>query len=74
MDAPNTCPVCNERDEWRLIDSTKKGFSGGKALLGGILLGPVGLAAGFLGKKKVTYKCLKCGFSHEYDDAAGKDK
>ena len=28
------------------------GFSGGKAVLGAVLVGPIGLAAGALGKKK----------------------
>lgn len=33
----------------------------------GILLGQVGLLGGALGKKKSTYYCGKCGFSHEYN-------
>ena len=45
----------------------KKGFSVGKAAFGGVLLGPLGLLGGALGKKKSTYYCGKCGFSHEYD-------
>lgn len=66
MKAPNECPICGEKDTWKLIDVEKKGFSGGKALVGGILLGPIGLAAGALGKKKQLYICGKCGFQHEY--------
>lgn len=67
MKAPNRCTICGEENGWKLIDTTKKGVSGGKALLGGILLGPLGLAAGALGKKKSLYVCSKCNFSHEYD-------
>ena len=66
MKAPNTCPICGEKAGWVIIDEDKKGFSGGKALFGGILLGPIGVAAGALGKKKKTYYCKKCGFQHEY--------
>jgi hypothetical protein len=56
-----------------LIDESKKGFSGGKAVIGGALLGVVGLAAGFMGKKKALYQCVACGFSHEYDGVAEKN-
>lgn len=45
----------------------KKGFSVGKAAVGGFLLGPVGLLGGALGKKKIWYACGKCGFQHEYN-------
>ena len=38
------------------------GFSGKKAAIGAVLAGPIGLAAGVLGKKKVTYKCSNCGY------------
>lgn len=69
MRAPISCPHCGETEGWKLIDTTNKGVSGGKALLGGILLGPIGLAAGALGKKKSLYLCTKCNFSHEYDEA-----
>jgi len=67
MKAPKECPMCGEKEKWKYIDDTKKGFSGGKALAGGILLGPIGLVAGALGKKKHLYICASCGFQHEYD-------
>lgn len=67
MKAPSKCPMCDSSFEWVEIDQDRKGFSVGKAAVGGVLLGPIGLAAGVLGKKKVLYKCRKCGFSHEYD-------
>ena len=75
MQAPNNCPMCGERDNWRLIDTTKKCFNAKNAIIGGVLLGGVGLAAGFSGKRKSIYQCGKCGFSHEYDGGiADKDK
>ena len=41
------------------------GFSGGKALVGAVIAGPIGLAAGALGKKKITYMCKRCGYTIE---------
>lgn len=74
MKAPDCCPMCGERDGWKLIDTSKKGFNSKHAIIGGVLLGGIGLAAGFSGKQKTTYQCAKCGFSHEYDgDVADKD-
>ncbi|MDY4934018.1 MAG: hypothetical protein UDN36_00465 [Christensenellales bacterium] len=67
MSAPARCPMCGESLMWKQVDTQKKGFSVGKAALGGILLGPVGLIGGALGKKKVWYACGKCGFQHEYN-------
>ncbi len=67
MSAPNKCPICGEVLMWKKVDTQNKGFSLGKAALGGFLLGPVGLLGGALGKKKVWYACGKCGFQHEYN-------
>ncbi len=39
----------------------------GKAAVGGILFGTVGLIGGALGKKKRCYCCGNCGFYHEYN-------
>jgi hypothetical protein len=39
----------------------------GKAAAGGLLLGPIGLVGGALGKKKKTYYCQNCGFREDYD-------
>ena len=48
--APVKCPVCGEKEKWILVDETKKGFSVGKAAVGAVLLGPIGLVGGALGK------------------------
>ena len=64
--APDKCPMCGEKEQWKLVDTTKKGFSVGKAAAGAVLLGPVGLVGGEKEKKKQCYYCGKCGFNHEY--------
>ena len=38
------------------------GFSLGKAAAGAIIAGPIGIAAGALGKKQITYQCNRCGY------------
>jgi tellurium resistance protein TerD len=43
------------------LHSDKKGFGLGKAAVGGIALGPVGLLGGFFGSKKIYITCLNCG-------------
>jgi tellurium resistance protein TerD len=39
----------------------QKGFGLGKAAVGGLLLGPVGLLGGMLGRKKMELVCQACG-------------
>lgn len=51
------CPKCFSSQ----IHSEQTGFSGGKALIGAITVGPLGLLAGTIGSKKVNMTCLKCG-------------
>lgn len=65
--APSKCPACGESAGWSCVGESKKGFSVGKAAAGAILLGPIGLAGGALGKKKQTYYCRNCGFREDYD-------
>lgn len=65
--APDKCPKCGSSKMWHRIRSSEKKFSAGKAYVGSVLLGPVGLAAGkVIGKKVDTYLCGKCGFEGEY--------
>lgn len=58
------CPSCGSFMTDKIGERTG-GFSAGKAAVGGLLLGPVGIAGGLLGKKKMTYKCRKCGYTFE---------
>ena len=57
---PLRCPKCRSI----YITANKKGFGLGKALVGGVLTGGVGLLVGFIGSGKVKCTCLKCG--HEW--------
>lgn len=49
----------------RLLGKRKGGFSGVKAAAGAILLGPVGLVGGALGKRIKTLQCPKCVYTFE---------
>lgn len=60
----NMCPKCH-RGVLNAVSERTGGFSGTKAVLGAVIAGPVGVAAGALGKKKVTYRCNNCGYSVE---------
>lgn len=51
------CPTCGSTQ----VTAAKKGFGLGKAAIGGVLLGGVGLLGGFVGSRKVQITCLKCG-------------
>lgn len=51
------CPKCTSIQ----ITAGNKGFGLGKAAVGGLLLGPLGLLGGFMGSKKTMITCLKCG-------------
>ena len=58
------CPKCH----LGVLDACgerKGGFSTGKAALGAVIAGPIGLAAGALGKKKIIYRCSRCGYTVE---------
>lgn len=54
------CPKCGSTQ----LTANKKGFGLGKAAVGGLLLGPVGLLGGLIGGGKVMITCLNCG--HEW--------
>ncbi|BAY42220.1 hypothetical protein NIES2111_66160 (plasmid) [Nostoc sp. NIES-2111] len=54
---PISCPKCGSTQ----LDSNKKGFNIGQALVGGVLTGGIGLAAGFWGSNEIRLNCLRCG-------------
>lgn len=58
------CPKCR-LGYLTATGERKGGFSGGKALAGAVIAGPIGLAAGALGRKKITYTCNRCGYTVE---------
>lgn len=58
------CPVCRNGFMTKMGERTG-GFSGGKAVVGAVIAGPIGIAAGALGKKKITYQCSNCGYTME---------
>lgn len=43
------------------IMATKKGFGVGKAAVGAVLLGPVGLVGGMISSNQLLLSCIKCG-------------
>jgi stress response protein SCP2/tellurite resistance protein len=53
------CPRCNSTN----VRSGEKGFGLGKAAIGGLILGPVGLLGGFIGKKQLKFTCNNCNNS-----------
>lgn len=52
-----SCPVCGST----ALSANKKGFGLGKAAVGGLALGGIGLLGGFIGSRKVEITCLNCG-------------
>jgi len=56
-DGPIKCPKCGSTQ----ITAGNKGFSVGKAIVGDVLVGPVGLVGGAMGSKKTIITCLQCG-------------
>ena len=59
-----SCPRCHI-GYLQPVGERTGGFSGGKAALGAVIAGPIGLAAGAFGKRKVTYQCNHCGYTVE---------
>src|SRR3989338_2749066 len=58
--AANTGPRCPKCRSYS-ITGNKAGFGLGKAVVGGVALGPAGLLAGFFGSRKIYLSCLQCG-------------
>lgn len=61
---PTLCPACNSY--WREQEIKREGFSLGKAVVGTLVAGPYGLAAGALGTKTRIYHCSICDFSYMF--------
>ena len=51
------CPRCRSTQ----LSADKQGFGLGKAAVGGLLLGPLGLLGGAIGSNKVKITCMSCG-------------
>lgn len=62
------CPKCDSTN----LKTNDKGFSLGKAAVGGVLLGGVGLLAGMHGSKRIRVNCMQCGHSWVPLDEARK--
>ncbi|MEH7524563.1 TerD family protein [Bacillus sp. JJ1503] len=43
------------------VRTGEKGFGLGKAAIGGLILGPIGLLGGFIGKNQLKFTCNSCG-------------
>lgn len=62
----NTCIGCPKCKRPMIpISERTGGFSGGKAVIGAVVAGPIGIAAGALGKKRTLYRCSNCGYTVE---------
>ena len=59
------CPKCLSTK----VHTEQKGFSGGKAFVGAVTLGALGVLAGTIGSDKVNITCLKCGHKFKAGDA-----
>lgn len=59
------CPRCGSSQ----LHAGDKGFGLGKAAVGGLLVGPVGLLGGLIGSKKLIITCLQCG--HKWQAGKG---
>lgn len=58
----STVPSC-AKCGFTSITYNKKGFSGGKAIIGAVAFAGVGLLAGLIGSNKIRATCIKCGNS-----------
>jgi Zn finger protein HypA/HybF involved in hydrogenase expression len=56
------------------IMATKKGFGVGKAAVGAVLLGPVGLIGGMINSNHILLSCIKCGNQWEPSKIEAKNE
>ena len=67
MKIPRQCPMCGSTS-WECISTSREGFSFRNSVLAGLFFGRrIGLWFGLRGKRKKTYICRSCGFSHEFE-------
>ena len=60
-DSAVRCPKCQSTQ----VTAIQKGFGTGGAVLGAVLLGPVGLLGGLIGSGKPKLACMKCGHTFQ---------
>lgn len=70
---PSRCPKCGA--VWGVYKENGGAISTlGKALVGGVVLGPIGIVGGAaFGNKTVVYICNKCGFKKQYKSSVVKE-
>jgi tellurium resistance protein TerD len=61
VDSVVRCPKCLSAQ----VTAIQKGFGTGGAVLGAVLLGPIGLLGGLIGSGKPKLACMKCGHTFQ---------
>lgn len=60
-----SCPKCGAKD----LYSNKQGFGAGKAIVGGLIVGPLGILAGGINSNKILLTCQGCGNQFKLNEA-----
>ena len=60
------CPQCGTMS----FATAERGFGLGNAAAGALLIGPVGLLGGMIGRKEIELACNACGHRWELDQQA----
>jgi len=64
------CPKCKSSQ----VTGQRQGFGFGKAIVGGVLTGGVGLLAGTIGSSNIKVSCLKCGLTWKAQNWAAEER